>query len=85
MSAVARISVGRHEKQVLVPSRALFPRGGRTVAYVVTSGGLQPHYVSVAYRNDDVTAIASGLQPGDRVAVTPPRDAELLPAVEATR
>ena len=85
MSAVARISVGRHEKQVLVPSRALFPRGGRTVAYVVTSGGLQPHYVSVAYRNDDVTAIASGLQPGDRVAVTPPRDADLLPAVEATR
>jgi len=85
MSAVARVSVGRHEKQVLVPSRALFPRGGRTVAYVVSGSGIEPRYVSVAYRNDDVTAIAGGLRAGERVAITPPAEAEALPAVEVTR
>lgn len=78
MSAVARVAVGRHDNQVLVASRALFPRGGRTVAYVVTPHGIDPRFVSVAYRNDEVTAIASGLAPGDRVAVTAPPDADAL-------
>jgi hypothetical protein len=32
----------------------------------------------VAHRNDDVTAVASGLQPGERVTVAAPPDAELL-------
>jgi hypothetical protein len=32
----------------------------------------------VAYRNDDVTAVASGLAPGERVAVTAPPDADRL-------
>lgn len=76
MSAVARLVVGRHDGQVLVPSRALFPRGGRTVAWVVTRDGLTPRFVAVAFRNDDITAVASGLAPGDRVAVTQPEDAE---------
>ncbi len=76
MSAVARVAVGRYERQVLVPSRALFPRGGRTVAYVLTTRGLEPRFVSVAHRNDEVTAVASGLTPGDRVALAPPADAD---------
>lgn len=76
MTSVARVIVGRHEEQVLVPSRALFPRGGRTVAYVLTRRGLEPRFVSVAHRNDEMSAIASGLKPGDRVAVTPPADAD---------
>jgi cobalt-zinc-cadmium efflux system membrane fusion protein len=78
MSSVARVSVGRHENQILVPSRGLFTHGGRPIAYVVTSRGIEPRYVSVAYRNDDVTAVASGLQPGERVAVAAPPDADLL-------
>ena len=85
MSAVARIGVGRHDNQVLVPSRGLFTHGGRPVAYVVTDSGIEPRYVSVAHRNDDVTAIASGLSPGERVAVTAPRDADqLLLALEGS-
>ncbi len=81
MSAVARVAVGRHDRQVLVPSRALFPHGGRTVAYVITPRGPQPRFVSIAHRNDDITAIASGLTPGERVAVAPPDDAEQRLAV----
>jgi len=85
MSTVARIGVGRHDNQVLVPSRGLFTHGGRPVAYVVTDRGIEPRYVSVAHRNDDVTAIASGLSPGERVAVTAPRDADqLLLALEGS-
>ncbi|MCC6165065.1 MAG: hypothetical protein IT182_17095 [Acidobacteria bacterium] len=76
MTAVARVSVARHQNQILVPSRALFPHGGRTVAYVVTSRGFEPRLVSIAHRNDDVTAVAAGLEPGERVAVAPPADAE---------
>jgi len=78
MSSVARVSVGRHENQVLVPSRGLFTHGGRPIAYVVTPRGIEPRYVSVAHRNDDVTAVASGLQPGERVTVAAPPDADLL-------
>jgi HlyD family secretion protein len=85
MSAVARVAIGRHDKQVLVPSRGLFTHGGRPIAYVVTANGIEPRYVSVAHRNDDVTAIASGLSPGERIAVTAPRDADqLLAALEGS-
>ena len=76
MTAVARVAVARHEQQTLVPSRALFPHGGRTVAWVVTPRGLVARFVGVAHRNDDMTAVASGLSVGDRVALTPPADAE---------
>lgn len=76
MSAVARVVVGRHEQQVLVPSRALFPRGGRTVAYVLSPDGLAPRFVSIAHRNDESSAVASGLSAGERVALAPPPDAE---------
>lgn len=76
MTAVARVAVGSYDRQILVPSRALFPRGGRTIAYVLTQRGPEPRFVSVAHRNDDITAIASGLQPGDRVALAPPADAD---------
>lgn len=83
MSAVARVAVGRHDNQVLVPSRGLFSHGGRPVAYVVSGRGIEPRYVSVSYRTDDVTAVASGLNPGDRVAVTAPKDADALLATLA--
>lgn len=75
MSAMARVAVARHEAQVLVPSRALFAREGRTMAYVVTRRGAEPREVTVAFRNDDTTAVAGGLQPGDRVLLTPPAEA----------
>ncbi len=78
MSAVARVSVGRHDNQVLVPSRALFVHGGRPLAYVIGPRGIEPRYVSVAYRNDEVTAVASGLAAGERVAVSAPPDAPTL-------
>lgn len=81
MSAVARVAVGRHDNQVLVPSRGLFSHGGRPVAYVVTGRGLEPRYVSVSYRTDEVTAVASGLRPGERVAVTAPKHADQLLAM----
>ena len=87
MTAVARVSVGRHQQQVLVPSRVLFPFGGRTVAWIVTRGGLEPRLVTVAHRSDETSAVASGLAPGDRVAAAAPADAdERLAALEgATR
>lgn len=85
MTAVARVAVGRYDRQILVPSRALFPRGGRSVAYVVTARGLEPRFVSIAHRNDDTTAVASGLRPGERVALAPPADADRrLAALEGT-
>ena len=66
MSAVARVEVVRHDNQVLgALARAVRP-GGRPVAYVVTPRAISRDYVSVAYRNDDVTAVASGLAPGER-------------------
>ncbi|MGI8672789.1 MAG: efflux RND transporter periplasmic adaptor subunit [Luteitalea sp.] len=72
MGAVARVAVAKHEAQVLVPSRALFAFAGRTVAYVSTRRGHERREVTVAYRNDETTAVAKGLQPGERVLLAPP-------------
>jgi len=76
MSAVARVAVATHDAQVLVPARALFPHGGQTIAWLLTPRGLEPRLVRISHRNDDVAAISAGLAPGDRVAVSPPEDAE---------
>jgi len=43
---------------------------------VLTASGLEPRFISVAHRNDEVTAVASGLTPGERVALAPPPDAD---------
>ena len=54
------------------PRAACLPMAAAPSPTSSRRGGIEPRYVSVAYRNDDVTAVASGLAPGERVTVAAP-------------
>ena len=87
MTAALKIRLERLPQALLVPTRALFPpsaktagggAGGATSAgtpaevFVRTGRGFERRAVRVARRGPDRSAIAEGLQPGDRVAVERP-------------
>lgn len=72
MSASARIELNRLNDVIVVPSTAIFQAQGTTVAYVVAGGSAQARPVTVLRRGRDQIAIASGLQPGERIALQDP-------------
>lgn len=72
MSAVARIPVGRLPNVLLVPAAAVFTAEGRPVVYVERRGEYVETTVQVIRRGRDQVAIAGGVEPGARVALTQP-------------
>lgn len=72
MSANARIAVERKPDTVLLPSQALFQKGGRTVVYVRGAWGFEERPVEIARRTPKQVAVARGLGPGERVALRDP-------------
>jgi multidrug resistance efflux pump len=74
MSATARVEMARLNNVIVVPSAAVFQRGGTPVAYVVAGGAVQPRTVKVLRRGRDQVAIAEGLREGERVALKEPED-----------
>ena len=81
MSATLRVVVDRVPRATLVPARAVFTKGGRSVVYVLTGGGFEERAVDIARRSDDRVAVARGVKPGERVALKDPS----TPAPEAGR
>jgi multidrug resistance efflux pump len=75
MSATARIAVGRLKDVLLVPSDALFTVDGRPTVYRAGPSGWEPQAVNVLKRGRDQAALASGVQPGDRVSLRKPSPA----------
>ncbi|MBY0496983.1 MAG: efflux RND transporter periplasmic adaptor subunit [Cyanobacteria bacterium] len=78
MSATAVIELDQLDDVVVVPDTALFSRDGHTLVYVVAGRSFEPRPVTVARRSRDRVAIASGVSPGERIAL---RD----PTIEVTR
>jgi multidrug efflux pump subunit AcrA (membrane-fusion protein) len=72
MSAVARIPVGRLPNVLLVPAAAVFTVDGKPVVYVERGGDYVPTDVQIIRRGRDQIALASGVEPGDKVALTQP-------------
>ncbi|MEO5822477.1 MAG: hypothetical protein ABIT71_18365 [Vicinamibacteraceae bacterium] len=84
MTAAIKIKLERLANALLVPTRALFPPSAKTAGsgpgatgtpadvYVRTGRGFERRAVRVARRGPDRSAIAEGLQPGDRVALEQP-------------
>ena len=72
MSAVARIPVGRLPNVLLVPAAAVFTVDGRPVVYVERRGEYVKTDVQIIRRGRDQVALANGLEPGVRVALTQP-------------
>jgi HlyD family secretion protein len=85
MTAAIKIRRDKVGGAVLVPTRALFPPTSRTSAagrangtpaevFVIGARGFERRSVSVARRGPDKSAIADGLQPGERVALERPEE-----------
>jgi HlyD family secretion protein len=72
MGAVVRVAVDRVANGIVIPSSALFRKGGRTVAYVRRGSKFQETSVEVLRRSGDEALIAKGLQPGEQLALKDP-------------
>ncbi len=72
MNATTRIAVERVPNSILVPAQAVFQKGGATVAYVLRGSTFEPRVVDVALRSEKQLAIAKGLKPEEKVALTDP-------------
>ena len=72
MSASARIELGRLDNVLVVPSTAIFQSNGATIVYVATGQRTAARPVTVLRRGRDLTAIANGLNEGERIALRDP-------------
>lgn len=73
MSASARIAVDTIKDAIMIPVEASFQKSGRTVAYVVKSGGrFEERTIEILRRSNGTLAVASGLNPGERVLTKDP-------------
>jgi HlyD family secretion protein len=72
MSASARLELERLTDALMVPTTAIFSRDGATIVYVVERGGPVARQVAIARRGQEQTAIASGVDEGERVALQDP-------------
>lgn len=77
MNTSVRVAVDRVPDAVLIPARAVFEKGGRSVAYVATSrGGWDERIVKIARRGQEQLVVSAGVKPDERVALKDP-----IPAV----
>ncbi len=72
MQANLRIATERIANGILLPTQALFHDAGTTVVYVLSRGKFIQRPVNVARRSGDQLLIATGIQPGERVALQDP-------------
>jgi HlyD family secretion protein len=72
MSSMARVAIETLPDSVLVPSEAVIPKNGRQVVYVLRGSRFEERVVSVAMRGSGQVVIASGLKPGEKVALQDP-------------
>ena len=72
MSASARVELDRLANVLVVPTGAVFQKGAATIVYIVKSGDVESHPVTVLRRGRDQIAIASGVGEGDRVSLKEP-------------
>jgi multidrug efflux pump subunit AcrA (membrane-fusion protein) len=74
MNATARIAVDRVPNAILIPSEAAYQKSGETVAYLLRGSHFEPRNIQVSKRGESQLVVASGLKPGDRVAIKDPTE-----------
>jgi HlyD family secretion protein len=72
MTAQVEIEVEERPKAVFVPLESVFDRDGRSVAFVVERGRLQPRDVVLGPSNQDFVVVEKGIRAGERVALRDP-------------
>ena len=72
MTASVRIAVARFPDALVVPARAVTLVNGRPTVYVQDGSGFEPRAVVMKRRGREQVALASGVEPGERVALENP-------------
>jgi HlyD family secretion protein len=72
MTASVRIAVARHPDALVVPAQAVTLVNGRPTVLVQQGSGFEPRTVVVTRRGREQVALASGVTPGERVALENP-------------
>ena len=72
MSAQLSVVVDRVADALTIPVQCAFQKSGRTVAYVLHGTKFEEREIVERRRNGDRILLASGLRPGDRVAMKDP-------------
>jgi HlyD family secretion protein len=72
MTAVARIATERIPNVVLIPSEAIFQRDGASIVYELEGSEFQERRVQISKRGKEQAVVASGIEPGDRIATRRP-------------
>jgi RND family efflux transporter MFP subunit len=75
MSASGRVAVERVPGGILAPVESVFDKNGGSVAYVLHGSKFEERPVQVARRGKTQLLIASGLKPGEKVALKDPTQA----------
>jgi HlyD family secretion protein len=72
MTASVRVAVARFPDALVVPARAVTLVNGRPTVYVQKGTGFEPRVVVMKRRGREQVALASGVEPGERVALENP-------------
>jgi RND family efflux transporter MFP subunit len=72
MTAVARIATERVPNVVLVPAEAVFQQNGSPIVYRLDGSTFEARAVRLARRGKEQAIVASGIEPGDRIATRRP-------------
>lgn len=72
MRAQLTIIVDRVPNAISIPAEASFLRSGRTVVYLWNGSKFQPRPIQIQRRSRNTILIASGLHPGDMIALADP-------------
>jgi RND family efflux transporter MFP subunit len=71
------------EERLLLPTRAVFARGGLVGAYVIAEGRAHLRWIAVGLASDELTEVRAGLEPGERVALEPEALSDSEPVEDA--
>ena len=82
MSCEATIIVQRYEDVLYVPVQTVVRRGGDPVVYVPGPGGPEPRLVEIGLANNTMIHIKAGLEPGEKILLTPPLGSGIAPAAD---
>jgi RND family efflux transporter MFP subunit len=72
MTAALRVEVERLPNSIVIPEEAVFDKGGRRVAYVLTDSGYHERLLNLGGRSGGKVMVESGLQKGERIALKDP-------------
>ena len=75
MSAKAEILVGQLDNVLAVPLQAIFATGGSPYVFVGNADHFEKRFVTTGQSNSTRIEIKSGLQPGDIVLLSRPKNA----------